>query len=336
MLRFCALNPPLARHTALRRQIALRSGGLLVVLLATTFSPGQDAAKQGDEKSEKPLSRENVEIQTKDGVLLRGTYFRADEASKETPVIVMLADEGESRAVFDRFAKRLQSPKKDEKRPAFAILSVSLRGQGDSTKQRLPGGGTRELGDGLSRGVMTAMVYQDLEAVRGHLVDRNDDGELNLNRLVYMGVGMGAMVATNGAAMDWSMPDLHAGKQGKDVKALVLVSPPWKYKGLNMLKALRQPGVQSQVAAILMYGAEDKSAKTDAERIVKQLRQGRPKEDSPTDDSLPTVVDVPGSTPLQGTDWLKRGGARAEDLIIRFLVQHAAEPDYPWSQRRLN
>ena len=64
-----------------------------------------------------------------------------------------------------------------------------------------------------------------MEAVRGFLVGKNDAGELNLNKLCLVGVGMGATVAVNWAAQDWDAPPLLVGKQGQDVKALVLVSP---------------------------------------------------------------------------------------------------------------
>ena len=66
------------------------------------------------------------------------------------------------------------------------------------------------------------MAALDMEAVRKFLVDKNDAGELNLNKLCLVGSGMGASVAANWAVQDWSAPPLAVGKQGQDVKALVL------------------------------------------------------------------------------------------------------------------
>lgn len=292
---------------------------------------------QSDAVGDATLS-ESVEIETADGVLLAGTLFRAEGAGKDTPVVVMLADEGESPAVFDRLALRLQQPSDDEFTP-MTVLAVALRGQGDSTRVRTAEGISDRRGARLTPIDAEAMVKTDMEAVRRFLVDRNDANELNLNRMAYLGVGLGALVATNAAAIDWAVPKLSRGKQGRDVKALVLVSPPWKQLGLGMLDALRQPGVQSEVAVLLTYGGESRTAKNDAERIVRQLEKARPPvpevaegEDAP----LPTVVDAPGESRLQGTAWLKQAGRDGETAIARFLQRTLADPDLPRAKRRLD
>lgn len=291
-----------------------------------------------------PLPAVPLEIETADGVLLSGTFYPVRGASRDTPVVVMLADEEESPAVFRPLARRLSDPLEKSERQPISVLAVALRGQGDSTRVRLPSGEVTDLrGTRLKPADATAMIKQDLEAIRRHLVAKNDSGQLNLNRLGYLGIGLGAIVATNGAALDWSVPQLNRSKQGRDVKALVLVSPPWKQLGLGMLAALRQPGVQTQVASLVTYGASDKRAASDAERIVRQLRLARPEpvdssesDDQPSEPAFPMVVDAPADSRLQGSALLKQSERAGDSQIVDFLHQVLTAPGYEWSQRRLN
>lgn len=281
-----------------------------------------------------------VELETPDGVLLSGTFFPADDAGPDTPIVVMLAGESESPAVFNGLATRLQTADEGESTTKpMSVLTVALRGLGDSTRVRGAGGEIIDRrGAKLTPADAAAMVKSDMEAVRSFLVDKNDAGELNLNRLGYVGIGLGAMVATGAAAVDWAVPVLSRGKQGRDVKALVLVSPPWKQLGLEMLPVLRQPGVQSEIAFLITYGGEDKSMADDVGRIVKQLQKGRPAPPKPADgvEPLPpSVVDAPGPSRLQGSAWMKQAGSNGQTAIIHFLDRTLAQPDYAWAPRRL-
>lgn len=312
---------------------------ILFAAVLSTFA----AAALGAER-EPPLP-EPVDIDTRDGVTLRGTYYPPTTPVR-APIAVLLGDQGESRAMLEPLALSLQTPhgtvgdrqaeKKDRPTP-WAVLTVDLRGQGDSVRGRTPTGERRDLGGvKLSRQTLTAMVKQDLEAVRRFLVAKNDAGEINLNRMAYVGVGMGALVATNAAAVDWSVLQLNTGKQGQDVKALALVSPPWSLKGVGVLNALRQPGVQSEVAVMLLYGGDDRKSASAAERIYKQLAKGRPEMPAPTRDDLPALLDVGGPSKMRGSAWLKEAGRDAERLIGQFLQQHVAGPEFAWTKRRLD
>jgi hypothetical protein len=281
-----------------------------------------------------------VELETPDGVLLSGSFFPAENAGPDTPIVVMLAGENESPAVFNGLAARLQTADEGESTAKpMSVLTVALRGLGDSTRVRGANGlVTDRRGAKLTPADAAAMVKSDMEAVRRFLVDKNDAGELNLNRLGYLGVELGAIVATGAAAVDWAVPVLSRGKQGRDVKSLVLVSPPWKQLGLEMLPVLRQPGVQSEIDFLITYGGDDKGAAGDVSRIVKQLEKGRPappKAAAGKEAAPPTVIDAPGQSRLQGSAWLKQAGRDGETAIIRFLDRTLAVPDYPWSQRRL-
>ena len=165
---------------------------------------------------------------------------------------MILHDQQDSRAAYDAIARKLQQPH-GEDGESFAVITVDLRGHGSSTKQLLRNGSARELDAAkLKKSDFEAMVQYDMKAVRAFLVDKNDQGEINLNELSIIGVGLGASVATIWAAHDWAYPPLAVGKQGQDVKALVLVSPRWKNNGLLIQKAVQQRDVQRKIALIMI------------------------------------------------------------------------------------
>ncbi len=75
------------------------------------------------------------------------------------------------------------------------------------------------------------MIEQDLEACKAYLMDKNNSGELNINKLVVIGAEMGSVLAVNWAAWDWHWPMLTTGKQGQDVKGSCLFHPLGRSKG---------------------------------------------------------------------------------------------------------
>lgn len=306
------------------------------VVLATAYLLG-GSVTWGQTKVPEPKIET---LTTKDGVELKVTYYPSTLKKDATPVVI-LADWKDSRSVVDSLARRMHDPKKNPNDPqgqpthkAFAVLTVDLRGHGDSTKQVI-GGQRRELDAArLGRNDLNAMVQYDMEAVRKFLVEKNDAEELNINRLTIVGAGLGASVAVNWAAVDWSAPPLAVGKQGQDVKALVLLSPRWQNKGLSMQNALRQPGVRQEIAFCMLYGEKDRQVKADVARIEKQLERYHPEPKEVTAETPDTLVSLAAPTSLQGTKMLKEGGAAAEDTIIRFLVDHVQSKDFEWTRRK--
>ena len=302
---------------------------LLSVLAVASF----ESPARAESKKDAPAPKD-VTLETKDGVKLVCTYYQSTAGKDATPV-VMLGDLKDSRAVFDELARRMQGPGDEDQHPSFAVLTVDLRGHGDSTKQVARNGASRELDAAkLGREDLTAMVTMDMEAVRKFLVEKNDAGELNINRLSIVGSGLGASVAVNWAAVDWSAPPLAVGKQGQDVKALVLISPEWSYKGLQMNNALRHPGLREKVGFFIMYGAEDRSHTADAKRIEKQLERYHPEPDSLPEGEPHSLALIGPNTKLQATKFLTEAGADAQNAIIKFLMVHVVKEDYEWTARK--
>ncbi|WP_145246125.1 alpha/beta hydrolase [Aeoliella mucimassa] len=314
---------------------AVRLSFLAVILGLSQLSFVESAMAQ---KKDVPEPKD-VTFETKDGVQIAATYYKSTAGKDATPVI-LLADLKDSRAVYDQLARRLQTPQTSEdgaegvQHESFAVLAVDLRGHGDSTKQRGRNGAVRELDAAkLQRNDFLAMAAYDMEAVRKFLVDKNDAGELNINRLSIVGAGLGASVGVTWTAVDWSAPPLAVGKQGQDVKGLVLISPKWSYNGIQMTKPLRHPGVREQIAFMVMYGSGDRSYVSDAKRIEKQLERYHPKPDSLPEGEPHSLAMIDPSTKLQGTQLLTQGGDKASDLIVKFLTVHVAKKDFDWTKR---
>lgn len=306
---------------------------LSIAFLAGFLAASMTAEQASAQRRTSVADVKKVEQLTKDGVSLHMNYY-ASSAGKDAATVIMLHDQRETSAVFSGLAKRLQSPGKDEKHKPFAVLTVDLRGHGGSVTQQY-GGRTRQIeASRLSNKDVFAMVGYDMEAARKFLVTENDAGKLNLNRLAIVGTGLGSMVGINWAARDWAAPPLARIKQGQDVKAMVLVSPRWKKSGLSLQLPLKQPGVQSKVATMILYGGGNRRVARDAERLYDQLAKYHKGMEPLSTTHVPMIFKSGPDTELQGSEWLKMAGSKAEDLIIRFLSEYAAEPDHSWSKRR--
>lgn len=309
---------------------------LAVGLIALATCPAW-AQSSSDSTPEGPQT-----LTTKDGVKLHIEYFPSKAGRSATPVI-LLHDLKKSGRTLTQLARRLQEPRDGDTHQSFAVVAVDLRGHGDSKQQEFRGREREIDASKLSVQDTRAMVGFDLEAVRRFLVTENDAGRLNLNRTAMVGIGFGGLVAANYAAEDWRVPPLATVKQGQDVKALVLVSPPFKSKGLAMQDALRLPALQTNVSWLLLYGEQDRSYARDADRIYNQVARGRPefRNSEPPESNkliaeLPELMKLGAKTKLQGTEWLELSGDKGAELIARFLDKHTRKDEYAHSRRRQN
>lgn len=300
---------------------------IMPALLALLMGDAALAQRRGDG------SPEPQTLTTKDGVELHVTYYPSSVGRNAAPVVI-LPDFKETRRTYSSLARRLAQPTEErDKHKPFAVVTVDVRGHGESIRQTV-GGRTRELSAAeLRPGDFREMVLNDMETVRKFLVDKNDAGELNLSRLSVVGIGMGATVGINWTARDWAMPPLATGKQGQDVRTLIAVSPRWKTNGLSVQQALRQPGLRKEVAVLLLYGEGDRRVSRDVERIYSQLERDRD-EPRTAPGVLRDLMKANIDSELQGGNLLRQAGAKGEQLIIDYLVKFSVEPDYPWRRRR--
>src|SRR5262249_6355447 len=100
--------------------------------------------------------------------------------------------------------------------------------------------------------------------------------ELNIDKLCLVGAEMGAAVAVNWAQADWSWPTLPGRKQGQDVKAVVLLSPTWSFKGTTIGAAVGQRDFVNQLSWMIVVGEQDAKGFTEAKRLRQSLERFLP------------------------------------------------------------
>ncbi len=290
-------------------------------------------------QSPRPLGRapepKEESLTTKDGVRLGVTYF-ASNMGREAVPIVFLHQHKESRMVFNALARALQSPT-DPRLDSHAVVTVDLRGHGTSTTVQYPGGEVHTIDSASLRpNDYSDMVEFDMEAVRKFLVEKNDVGELNLNKLCLIGTGMGANVAITWAAVDWDAPPLARRKQGQDVKALVMISPIWKQPGIPLVNALRQPDVQGTISVMLAYGSQETRATRDAKTIHKIFARFHPEPPIDQVRELKDLFEYSLPTTLQGSALLLDPRFQMLANLDNFIKARLTDKKYPWIGRKID
>lgn len=297
-------------------------------LLAALAMAGPALGQAVDPKTKIPPPEE-VELKdknglplTKDGVILKATFYPGLLKEKSIPVLLLHGYKG-NRTEYAGLALYLQT------HHGHAVLVPDLRGHGDSTK--IAGNTTKTLeADRLGPNDFDAMVVQDVEACKKFLMEKNNAGELNIEKLCVVGAEMGAVVAMNWAIMDWSWPRLATGKQGQDVKAIVMLSPIFQVpkSQLNLTKPLNSP-LQSNLSVSVIYGGTNAKRPyvADAKRVETSLTRFH------TDATEQTLFVDPVDTSLQGTKLLTEPALNLNTMISEFIKVRLVSKDHPWKDR---
>ncbi len=299
-----------------------RASALLAVLLLATCVAsafGGQAAQDDDKDKDKVLPPEQVTLRTTDGVTLLATFYPSKLAKSAVPVILLHASKG-TRGDFEQLALLLQ-------RAGHAVIAPDLRGHGESAHA-----------DSVDRAAelrpadYEAMVTEDVEAVKRYLMVKNNASELNIEKLCLVGVEMGAVVAINWAAQDWSWPVLATGKQGEDVKALVLISPEWGFKGLRINDAVAHPNVRADLSVMLIAGKTGSKAMHEVKRLYSALEKYHPQ---PTEETATNTLWLrTPQTSLQGTRLLNEKSMHVDQIIAKFIELRVAKLTLPWHERK--
>jgi len=292
----------------------MRNYILAVVAVAVFASaPGWGWAQPAANKLPEPRE---VVVETKDGLNLIATYYESNRGQQAVPILMLHAFEG-SRVDYHDVALQLQ-------KDGYAVLAPDLRGHGKSVQQ-----GDRTLAfDKFRPADLTAMA-RDLEACKNFLIKENNREKLNIDALAIVAAEQSCILAVNYTALDWSFPPLPSGhKQGQDVRALVLLSPPWQHKALNMIQALNHRSLQGPVAVYVLVGDRNRSALADAKKIMQQLERGRRSDQ----DSNAILLEV--NTSLQGTKMLNLPGLDLTNkYVAKFIDIYARQKNYAWKER---
>jgi alpha-beta hydrolase superfamily lysophospholipase len=276
-----------------------------------------------DETAEPEIPEaEDVDVKTKDGVDLKATFYPGTAGKDSVPVILLHGLRGK-RGEYADLAGKLQLL-------GHAVLVPDLRGHGDSTRQKRDDREVKLDAATLRPADLHLMVTQDMEALKRFLREKHNAKELNLAKLCVVGAELGAMVAINWAALDWSWPPVAAGKQGEDVKALVLLSPRWNLKGLAIKPAIDHEALKQKVSVLLFVGAGAPTLRQEADRLQTHFKRNRPE---PADAKDRDFYFYSQDTSVQGTKLLGEQALGVDRRIAKFIELRLVKQSIPWTSR---
>lgn len=206
-----------------------RPSTLLFILgLVAGFAAAPVAVNAQNQGNSTGKNYESVDLKSRDGIKLKAYYFESEKEKDAIPVMVVHAWEAQASQYFPLY-KTLHAA-------GYAVLVVEYRGHGSSDREiKLPNGRTKDLNPKqMSKRDVEAIITLDLEAGKAFLKEKNNEGKLNLNALVVVGVEEGCPMAVQWSARDWSFPSVGRVKQGQDVKGLVMISPKKLVKGISI------------------------------------------------------------------------------------------------------
>jgi dienelactone hydrolase len=221
---------------------------------------------------------EMLDLETTDGVALAAWYYPVAEGERPGGVVILVHDLDGSHKTVEPLAKGLQQL-------GYAVVAPDLRGHGASQKMaglKEPKADTKGLrkNDLLAiaaaeggRVREQAALRGDLETVRRWIKRKSDAGELDINRLCVVGCGAGATLAALWTVTDSLWLPTATGPQGRQVRALALVSPAWAFKGVSLQPAIKSEVIRHDVPILVVSGTSDR----DGLRLIEQFKALRPK-----------------------------------------------------------
>ncbi|TWU35304.1 Alpha/beta hydrolase family protein [Novipirellula aureliae] len=254
-----------------RQAIAMIVLFYFLIVSVASVAVGQEKAK-GEDEGPQPTTET---LKTKDGISLRAFYFPTDKAfdpnkdemvpikgTEVIPVILVHEWQGQG-SPYLKLVLALNEV-------GCSVLVPEYRGHGGSKEYTDVRGRSQTFDPtAMGRADVAKIVSLDIEAAKQFLKKKNDDGDLNLNALVMIGVREGAVFASHFAVADWRWPSVGRLKQGQDVKALVLISPEKHMKGLAIDSTISDPNLIR--LPIMVAVGKTSSEATEATRIAKRI-----------------------------------------------------------------
>ena len=324
----------------MKRSTAERLVFVLFIVFLTSATAMQSAAQNTQKRPGPPQTiAENQLISydgPADGIRLAATFYPG-YADKETIPIILLHDWKGSRKDFEPLLKKLMPL-------GYAIMIPDLRGHGESTTRlvRDPRSGRiRELSfttDDFNASQFSKMISKDMSAIRRFLVAQNNEGKLNLNRLILIGAGTGGNVAMEWSIVDWSNTNYsQAGmKNSRDTKAVVMLSPYLQAPGFNTSQSMINPILTSKLPIEVLVGQGDETRLEACDKLVKAFRRNKsPNEDDPMSERV-WMIKV--NTKKQGTDLLAYDPSKLDvpDVINQFITEKVLKnsDDSEWMEHK--
>ncbi len=245
------------------REICRRQRVFMVLIYLASIVVAATAVGQRPKSKQDPkLKPRQEKLRTKDGIELRAFYFPS-EKGKEAPVVLLVHEWQGQASPYASLVRALNQA-------GCAVLIPDYRGHGGSQTYIDARGQSKEFDIArMSRRDAEAIVTFDLEKAKGYLKEENNEGLLNLNALIVIGVREGCVLAAQWAKRDWSFPSVGRNKQGQDVKALIMISPEKQLKGISIDSAIMDPNLL-RLPIMIVAGAGSPEV-SEAKRLGKRI-----------------------------------------------------------------
>jgi hypothetical protein len=139
---------------------------------------------------------------------------------------------------------------------------------------------------------------------------------------------MGAIVAVNFVANNYIVPDYRNQPRGKDVKALVLVSPPSAYRGQAYTPAIMQPAFKGEIATLIAVGKQESKELNAAKTLNGTM--SKMAETGPKKNKDKTVQLVELDTKLQGSELLSNAKLKLLPALDGYIQKRLVSKNIPW------
>ena len=232
----------------------------------------------GDQGRDQNHSGERVVFTSEDGVLLVGSYYKPRiGTSISTPSVILLHMLGMDRSTWDKFAQKLTQN-------GYAVLSVDLRGHGESIKQA---NHTISYQSFMPKNFKNMTL--DVKAAKKYLIEGR---KANPNQISIIGASIGANLALNYAASDHS------------IKSVILLSPGLNYRGISTLDAI----MKYKNPIYIVTAEDDSESAKDSKILCEKI-------------TCAENLKIFEKTNVHGTDMLsdKMIGSKLQNIILSWL-----------------
>ena len=294
----------------------------LVLTFSIALTLTQPVAAQ-KKRVEPPPEPRPVVIPTKDGNELSGYYFGSNKGKEAIPVLLVHEWQGQKNG-YGPLCLALRNA-------GCAVLAFDYRGHGGSREIVDASGRKKQLNlQTMRKRDIDMIVRYDIEAAKRFLIKENNEERLNLNALVVVGVRDGCVLATAWTQTDWQFPNVGTRKQGRDVKALVFVSPKRQLKGIPIESLLQDRNVAG-LPTMVIYG-KGSTEENDSVRIHKRIGVNKRKLAGGRDPEGLELLSV--REPLGGPDLIKRSKSVIPE-VVKFVTEEVkiTDVDNPWIKR---
>jgi pimeloyl-ACP methyl ester carboxylesterase len=270
-----------------------------------------------------PVEPKEMSVTTEDGVAIKFSFYAS--ADEESVPVILLHGGGGKRDDLRGVAEYLSAQ-------GHSVVLPDLRGHGESTEQTKNGRTITLKHQTQNRNDIAAMVVHDMTKLWNFLLNQNNDKVVNIKKLCVVGVDMGAIVALNFAAKNYTEKDYRNQPRGKDVKALVLVSPPSAYRGASYSEAVKQPCFKGPISSLIVVGEEGSAEKSNAKQLDGILTKFG--DSAPNKDSKEKLVLYAGlKTKLQGAQLLSNPQLKLMEAVDGFIKTRLVEKNIPWKNQ---